>query len=311
MFFTFTFIVFMLFQGTNSTPIQPVGQGSFDLLKLILGFLTVILAITAAFFGLKKSKLDAENANYTKRIKLLEEHAGQMTTLDYIYQDVVFLGPRQSGKTSVSELWVKPFTNISEIAASSDWSKNEFSVFEYKDVYEKYDDSLKIKRKYRKVIRVRLLDYPGEDVYRARAIKNLPNLDNAALVLFFDIDADVDGIKSTTKNNSYYSLSFCESIESIKGITTNISKVIIAFNKMDLITSELDDKSIKQRLYSINKVSLDRISSMFSGKLETFYISAKNNTKLISLLGSVASSKLPQAERDVFFETLKKLTDVE
>jgi translation elongation factor EF-1alpha len=196
------------------------------------------------------------------------------------------------------------------MTATADWAKYEFSIFEYSNTYKELDTQLNVERTYRKVIRLRLHDYPGEDYGRQAAIKKLPQLQNAVLILFFDIDANNDkGIIEINKNNSYYSFSFMESVEAQKGITRNVSKVIVAFNKCDLIPIYTEKKAAEKKLKEINKDALDRITSLFGGQVEFFFISAKDNKKLITLLGTVGSTCLPMEEREMFYKKLRKLSD--
>jgi len=259
----------------------------YELLTAVLGFVTAVLGFVSFSKSNRLSLLET-------RIEKLKEYAINHQVLDYQYIDIVLLGPRRCGKTSAAKLWTEAWSDISILKPSENWEVSEISVFELERC-EFLDTLFEVNRTMRKELRLRIHDYPGEDRFRLEAIKKIPNLNKPVLLLFFEVDANNAGPISTNANNSYYSRAFMESVEKSPGLASGLAKVIIVFNKCDLIT--WPEKEARDELARINQDAINRIESLFSGKLETFLISAANNTHMISLLGSASSAALGKEDQ--------------
>lgn len=256
----------------------------YETLTFVLGVLT---ALSTMISIRKNNHLSVLQAKFEK----LKDYARTHNLIEHLYVDLVLIGPRNSGKTSVAKLWTKAWSDIRVLRPSEDWDTCEISVSELGSV-EFFDHLFEANRKKRTELRVRIHDFPGEDRFRLQAMEKVPTLERAILLLFFDVDATSSELARTNSNNAYYSRAFMEAIEQSRGLVRRLSKVIVVFNKCDLLPQAWSETKAKEELRRINQDAINRIDSLFSGKLETFLVSALHNTHLISLLGSASSSAL-------------------
>ncbi len=274
--------------------------------EILLGIGMLILTAISVWLHKRRAEIENRYHKLEGKLEKLREYGRNTEVIEYIYQDIVLLGPRKSGKTSIAELWSKPWCDITLIERSEYWKTYSVDICEIKKD-ERDDELFDVKRTYHTMLRVRIYDYPGEDRFRTMAIENLPNSKNAVLLLLFDIEANSNGIIQIHKNNEYYSKVFMETIEKQKNLSQHISKVIIVFNKIDLLPPTWDYKKMEDEIKSVNSDADTRIRSLFSGKLQYFLVSALDNRKLISLLGACASSGLPKYAKEKFEEEIRKL----
>jgi hypothetical protein len=302
----------IILQIAPSSPDAQVPQ-SMDQLQTISLIVNAVLALTTISFmiltyRISKKRSIAED-NLVKESKTLEkarDYIKRHRVIDYLYQDIVLLGPRNSGKTSVATLWTDPSFNIDESIPSDDWNIYERDILEL-DEYYKRSEEFGIDIKYERRLRIRVLDYPGEDRFRLQAIKKLPELHNPVLLLFFDVHADSTGLQVIHDNNRYYSQAFMETVKSQANITLSISKVIVVFNKADLLFPMISLEVAENRLKQINVDAINRIESLFSGKLSYLVVSALDNRGLIKLLGECGSPTLPEEVKKLFEDRVKSL----
>jgi hypothetical protein len=170
-----------------------------------------------------------------------------------------------------------------------------------------FDDLFDTTRTYCKELRLRIHDYPGEDRFLFQALEKIPEIERPILILFFYVDANNSGLVETNKNNTYYSRAFVDEIEKRRGLTGRIEKVISVFNKRDLLPTDWSDQQAEAALRRANSDAVNRIESLFMGKLETFLVSAENNTHLISLLASASTVTLKADAREKFQQDLNAL----
>jgi GTPase SAR1 family protein len=296
--------------------------------QIVLGVTSVLLGIATVWLTRKNKEAQdalhqAQGALYAsvaakeqmqltvaKLEKVIEAHRGWargVGQLEYVYQDIVLFGPRNSGKTSVAELWTKPWVDIDGMPHTEDWEVRETSLFSINKVSRR-DPLFEVDRTYESELRVRIHDYPGEDSFRRKAVKRLPSLTSKAVVLlFFDIEAAGGEAVQTTRNNSYYSKAFFDSIERESGLSSSLAKAIVVFNKIDLLAPSENLDHARATLRKINSDADRRINSLFSGMLEYHFVSATTNQGLISLLGSAASAGLPVEAQNRFEQHLEKL----
>lgn len=241
----------------------------------------------------------------TRRIDSFKEYARQTPVINYLYHDVVLLGPRHAGKSSVAKLWTQPWFDIRNLTPSTLWETYEASVCDL-STKEGPDPLFEVVRRYRQVLRVRLHDYPGDDAKRTEAVRALPRLQNAALLLFFDLILDAGRVSSVaiTKNGTYFSKVFIEALQAVSQLTSNVSKVILVFNKVDLLPGHVDKKEVIKMLREANAETLSRLETVFGGQMTSVFVSAMDNRGLIALLGMAASVGLPkemqeQVDRDI------------
>jgi signal recognition particle receptor subunit beta len=252
---------------------------------------------------MSKKRSDAEN-----NLERAKEYIRSMSVIDYVYQDIVLFGPRYSGKTSVAKLWTEPAFNIDELSFTTTWKCYERDVLEFKDNdYEKHHQIFNVDIKYRPRLRIRVHDYPGEDRFRLQAVNQLPELKHAVLLFFFTVHADSKGVHTVNDNNSYYSQAFIDSIRRQQDNDLKISKVVVVFNKADLLPASVSLEQAKDMLKERHQDAISRIEGQFSGKLEYIVVSARDNRGLISLLGAAGSSTLPTEVKKRFDEGISRM----
>lgn len=232
-----------------------------------------------------------------------------MQEVYYIFHDIVLLGPRDAGKTSIAELWTQPWFNISEVQPSDDWQTYQASIFDIGSETRK-DELFGVDRTYDLVLRVRIHDHPGDDYYQTLALKKLPTLKNPTLLLFFDLDANEQGIirsKQIDNNHTYYSKYFAETLEGLTNITRNVSEVIVVFNKVDVLPQSWDKRIMISKLCEVNSDAIARIRKIFGVKVKYWLVSTRDNRGMISLLGEASAAGLSEQMKASVERRLEKL----
>ncbi len=274
----------------------------FGLVSLILGFLS---------YKLNKEKYERE-----KTLEVFKEFAGSLIMIDCTYVDAIVLGPRQSGKTSIIQLWTSPWTQIEKIEASTVWQQYEKDIHEFKEEV-RTNPEIQMDQTYQPTLRLRVHDYPGENSYRLQAIKKLDELGEKAVVIFvFHVEFVNGKIERYTENASYFSYQFTEMVsEQLTNLSGTVAKAIIVFNKADLLPENWSDSKAIQELKKANRDAVHQIERLFSGNLEYHLTSALTNKGLVRLLGSVGSAAI-ESKRELKsfiqkFEELEKRYSIE
>lgn len=75
----------------------------------------------AKLLAVEKSLEETKTAlsTATRRIDSFKGYARQTTVISYLYHDVVLLGPRHAGKSSVGKLWTQPWFDIDNLIPST------------------------------------------------------------------------------------------------------------------------------------------------------------------------------------------------
>lgn len=282
-------------------------------MEILVGFLTVLIGLIGIIQQTAKKNLEMKIASLqsdldkkNSALDNIKEYAKQLTLIDYVNHDVIFLGPRQSGKTSILQLWVKPWFEVVEAAATAQWETYTVDVFEL-GKKSKLHQLFDVHMNHRETLRITIHDYPGEDQFRMRAIDHLSELQKAVLILVFDLKTGRNNkLVECDKNLEYYSQAIIEKISQHKGITTNLSKVIVCFNKIDKIRLSYSNKNqMIDELKKINAAADKRIRELFGGLLEYHAVSALDNTGIISLLGAASSASLNDKQKEKYYTEMK------
>ena len=274
----------------TETPVTPpLGNAA-----IYLGVAALIVAIITVWLTWLSVKYSRQKTAAEQKLEKMRQYAKDVHRIKYIYHDIVFLGPRNAGKTRVADLWRTPWFDISDLYPTNEWQLYESSIADIGSETRR-DDLFEVDRVHDLVLRVKLHDYPGDDHYQIEALKRLPSLKNAALLLFFDLDANEEGVikqKPIDYNHTYYSKYFAETLENTENITQNLSEVIVVFNKIDLLPRSWDEATTLKTLCDVNVDAIRRIKRIFGVKVRFFLVSAQDNRGLISLLGEVCASGL-------------------
>jgi hypothetical protein len=275
----------------------------FEKLPLLLN--VALTLSTILFLGLTY-RMSRKRSEAEAMLERAKTYIKSLAVIDYLYQDVILLGPQDSGKTSVAKLWNDPTFDISDVSHTREWQPYARDVSEFTE-YEKVHKEFHVLIKYKPRLRIVVHDYPGEDRYRAEAINRLPELKNPVLLLFFNVHADSGGIQKTHENNTYYSQAFVERLKK-QGVSLMISKVVVVFSKADLLPRDMEPAQAIEELKRTNSDAVERIEGQFSGILDYRLVSAEDNRGLIALLGDAAAQTLPAESRKGFEAQVKKLS---
>jgi len=260
-----------------------------EVVSSMVTWIELIPQILTALFGGVSVVLWHKTVQQGRKSEKMREWARHMTLLCYEYVDTVILGPSDSGKTSIADLWSAPWTNIHLISSSHYWKTSEFSLHEFEPV-EKHDHIFDVPHKYEPVLRIRIRDYPGEDARRIEALNYVKELEKRVVLVFvMNVNFANGKCIDTAINAKYYSKVFFEKVVStLENVSRAISQVIVVFNKSDLAPSGMAEPALLQTLKSANGEAIERVESVFGGLTEYVVCSALTNHNIVHLLGRVA-----------------------
>jgi len=284
----------------------PSSNSNLKITEIASIILNAVLLISTILFTTLTYKIHKRRSEVEVMLDKAKNYIRDLSVIDYIYQDIIMLGPRNSGKTSVAKLWSEPAFDIKDVTLTRKWQTYSRDILELEE-YAKEHTEFRINIKYQPRIRIKIHDYPGEDNWRTEAIRKLPDFKKSILLLFFDVFADSQGLHQVFENNKYYSQLFVDTLRQHKGIGLNISKVIVVFNKADLLPSNMETEQAKEALKQLNNDAIYRIEGQFSGILDYLVISALDNRGLITLLGAAVSPTLPAEIKQRFDVEISKL----
>ena len=163
-------------------------------------------------------------------------------------------------------------------------------------------------------LQLRVRDYPGEDRYLFDTIKDLKDLKKKVILVFimnlhWRNDALCDVVAS--ENDRYFSKILVDLIdEHLKNISSVVSRVMIVFNKTDLLPPEWDDKQAFLELKKASPHATRHIEAVFNHKLEYHLISARTNKGIVKLLGDIGRTAIAQDRESKRFDgTLARLRE--
>jgi GTPase SAR1 family protein len=259
----------------------------------------------------KQKEAENKQKEAEKKLVTIRNYAKEIDRTEYIYQDVVLLGSRHCGKTSLAKLWCAPWTNIHSIQSTDSWETSEFDLFQLEN-QKKHDPRFGVDTGVKKVLRLKIHDYPGEDLFRDKAISDLKNLSNAVILLVFDLETKDGNIpENYSKNNSYYSQVFMNLMRNNKHLNESVMKVFVVFNKIDLLSDQWKFDHITQTLKETNAAAINNIESIFSPNIDYHAVSAENNKWLISLFGKIleVTKQKHKIDDKKITELLRKLSE--
>jgi len=267
----------------------------FNFIQAMTGILATVFAfitfkITTQKKELEKTILDlkSEKSKIDTELNTLKNWAKNVASSSSDILDVIVLGPRQAGKTSVVESWFKPWNNVHSSKPTENWHEHKCFLCNFDDGTF-YDEKINVERKKRKQLVLRVRDYAGEDSYRIKAFDYIASLEsNVVIVLFITPDFTASGIVCNNENNSYYSASVLKELE-LYILTKNIQirGVAVVFNKIDLASPSLSENDVENICIKEHTNILERINSIFGGKVSIYFTSATKNTGVINLLRDI------------------------
>ena len=291
-------------------------QVIFQSISVLLGAMTAVLLHRGHKLNAQLDNLNAQMGNLHGQLRKATEANDRMRafgestmSLNYDYVDTVLLGPRDAGKSSLVKVWSEPWTIVQEVAPTPNnmWSTVEFSVHEFEPA-KRFDDTFGFERFFRPVLRMRVRDYPGEDHLRIPAIRDIKKLDRRVVLVFVLKVGFADGeFAETARNEGYFSKAFVDEIETILvKIGGVVARVVVVFNKVDLMSEPLPDQETVEYLKLANRQVINRLESTFGGLIDYVAVSAETNRNAIKLLGLIASTAILTAADEVKLDAALK-----
>jgi GTPase SAR1 family protein len=238
------------------------------------------------------SNLHAELEGARHQIARFVEYGKLYQVLETKVLDVILLGPRNSGKTSLCEKWHTPWTEVKTVKATTeDFDEHLLSVYEGSP-QAKMDELFGIARKFVPHFRLRILDYAGEDHLKEEALARLTAGPASALMLMFTCTTTRKRREAVSKeelraavqeNAAYFNLQFLEGLEQ-SPVLRRVRRVFVVFNKIDVLPPNWTCASLE----SAHQKVIDALRRVFNDRIEISFISSEENTHTINLLGSLA-----------------------
>jgi hypothetical protein len=243
----------------------------------------------------------------------LRKHAAKTPKFQSEYVDAIVMGPRLSGKSSIVGLWTVPWTKIEDVGATEHWADYVLDIhcFEPSTVRDDLFDS---DRTLYRTLKIRLRDNPGEVDQRVQAIQHLASLKKRVVLIFVlrvGFDRERNRVMHAMENDEYFSAMLVEEIQNhVQRVSASVQKVMVVFNKVDLLPADWDEARAKKALMDANSRSVHQIETLFGGSTEYHLVSAQTNQGIVALLGSVGRVVMDlQRGRNGLASSLKSLED--
>lgn len=218
--------------------------------------------------------------------------------------DVILLGPRLAGKTSIVKLWTHPWAQINRYEATEAWTVYETDIYQ-SDMQTFKDMLYGITRSFVRTVRIRVHDYPGEEEYGLQAIQHLGKMQEKAVLLFvFQVGFDNLQVQHGPENAAYFNQEFVEQLHGHVHTTDCVARAIVVFNKRDTLPPEWDNSKAEKELRMANNDAIRNIERIFGGPPEFQLVSAETNEGMIELLGKVGRTALDSQEEQQSFEEI-------
>jgi GTPase SAR1 family protein len=227
---------------------------------LIAGIIGAVATLFATAWGLTannrkslqlkgtRNLLESKNDELSQKEQELEKIKQdlQKHTLSFNYsQQVLLCGPKSVGKTSLATRLHSPWKR-EELSPTLGYRKLDIPVIRLEEKEMKPHTSCpSIYVKQEKFISLLLYDFSGEIQSQEQIIKVLSSPENkkhgVVLVLMFEA-SELDNISRETR--SYYNGDLFKRLKNLQAHHVNIVRIILVFNKFDLLCEKYPDKSI-------------------------------------------------------------------
>jgi hypothetical protein len=177
-------------------------------------------------------KLKDEANGLKKRISTLVDFCATVSTTESKWHNVILIGPRDSGKSSIASLWCKVDKLIVSMSPTPSFDTYDYGGLGNED--EKFfDDEIEVERIKKIKTGVRFFDYAGEDAQIPDAIRKIATSPDCTIIMVFNSDPGF-----ANDNRRYFSRSLVEKINNgfnKSGFqSSSVKTVYIVFNKIDL-----------------------------------------------------------------------------
>jgi GTPase SAR1 family protein len=233
--------------------------------------------------------LERELKETSERISILESFCSTVHTTEMEQRNVIVIGPRASGKSSIVTLWCKVDRLIESITPTV-----TFDVYDYRISGHReepfFDSSIQVERLQWIKRSLRVLDYAGEDAQIPNAVETIAASSECTLIMVFNSEPGFEN-----DNRRYFSRSLVERLNKVfnrTGFETeSIKGIYVVFNKIDLYpdgTGSLDNRLNKVRNVFADNIA--NIESIFGVQVKYMVTSATTNHNIVNLLQNVVRS---------------------
>ena len=255
-------------------------------LSIILIITTIVSTLVAAYTGYRSYN----NLRLKKRVKVLEDFCKTVYNTENKYRNVIIIGPRASGKSSIVTLWCRPDKLIKSMTPTPHFDRYDYKLDMYTKEAPYYDSEINLTRKkYIKPI-LQVFDYAGEDSKIPDAISKITEYPDCTIIMIFDSDPHL-----FTKNETYFSRTMIEKINNTlndkKIQASSVKNVFVVFNKIDLYTN--DASSFDSKLNEIknkHEMCISNIQKIFGIDVQYLTTSATTNHNIVNLLQKIINN---------------------
>jgi GTPase SAR1 family protein len=237
----------------------------------------------------KIMKLERELKEADSRISTLESFCSDVFTTEVEQRNVILIGPRASGKSSIVTLWCEVDRLIESITPTVTFDAYDYSIREHRDE-PFFDSSIQLQRIRRIQRSLRILDYAGEDSQVSNAVEKVAASPECTLIMVFNSEPGFEN-----DNRRYFSRSLVEKLNKVFNRTgfetASVKGVYVVFNKIDLYSDGVG--SLDKRLTKIRTLFADNVAnieSIFGVQVKYMVTSATTNHNIVNLLQNVVRS---------------------
>ena len=273
-------------------------------LTVILIIATIVSIIVTTYTSYKSSEkqnlidkqlsqifqLNEKNEKNGKRVKLLEDFCKTVYNTEKKYRNVIIIGPRLSGKSSIVTLWCRPDKLIKTLSPTLDFDTYDYKLDAYKKVVPFYDSEINVNREKHIEPTLKVYDYAGEDHKIPDAISKINEYPDCTIIMVFDSDPHL-----FTKNETYFSRTMIEKINNTlndkKIQASSVKNVFVVFNKIDLYTNNAS--SFDSKLNEIKEkhgMCISNIQKIFGIEVQYLTTSATTNHNIVNLLQKIINN---------------------
>lgn len=256
------------------------------------GYIGAILYKKQGFVEEQSRKIlsqDNELEKKNKRILVLKKFCETVSTSESKEHNVIVIGPRASGKSSIISLWCEIDRLIETISPTVSFDTYDYDT-QTSSREEFFDEQIDVKR-IKEVKRVvKIFDYAGEDDQIPNAIDNITESPDCTIVMVFNSDSGY-----ANDNRRYFSRSLIEKINTAFNQTgfktSSVKGVYLVFNKIDLFDSVGGnyDKLLCKVIENFED-NITNIESIFGVEVRYMVTSALTNHNIVNLLQKVVRS---------------------
>lgn len=242
----------------------------------------------------KIAYIDNDQHTLSTRVNKLAKFAEGVSTTEVQHHDVILLGPRHVGKSTILATWFEQFRLNKPMHPTLEIDISEHPVGKAK--YLKYrDEYLEVDRLKKIQGYLRIFDYGGEDALLTKALEQLSKTTNPTAVLFVLSAQEAD----VSENSRYYSASFLQRIRRcFRECKCSDVSFFVVFNKVDVASRKFnsgalvtgDGEDFIQQMRIANLAAMENIEIVLGQTIKCFPISATTNLNVINLLYEVGGS---------------------